>query len=178
MNTRMSLLTCVSAALLLVACGGGSSSSSNDDNGSGATPGEAADKYAGSWRTECKEDYAAGENPAYPNGRSQFTGLVLAKTGATAMNFAQNTAEYETADCSGARTALFTSRGTVTLDGTKQVGNVQADRATFTTTSGPVTIGKVLLWVNSGLLYKGTQPPRDAQGYPNQLEANEPWSPI
>lgn len=178
MNTRTSLLACVSAAFLLVACGGGSSSSSNDDNGSGTAPGETADKYAGSWRTECREDYAVGENPAFPGGRSQFTGLVLAKTGATAMNFAQNTAEYETPDCSGPRTALFTSRGTVTLDGGKRIGNVQTDRATFTTTSGPVVIGKVLLWVNSGLLYKGTQSPRDAQGYPNQMETNEPWSPI
>jgi len=178
MNSRMSLLACVSAATLLVACGGGSSSSSSDDNGSGSTPGERADIYAGSWRTECKEDYAAGENPAYPNGRSQFSGLVLAKTGATALSFAQNTAEYETPDCSGARTALFTSRGTVTLDGAKRIGNVNAERATFTTTSGPVVIGKVLLWVSSGLLYKGTQAPRDAQGYPNQMETNEPWSPI
>ncbi len=178
MNTRMSLLACVSTAMLLVACGGGSSNSSSDDSDSGSTPSEKADIYAGSWRTECKEDYARGENPAYPNGRSQFTGLVLGKTGAEAMNFTQNTAEYETADCSGARTALFTSRGTVTLDGEKQVGNVQTDRATFTTTSGPVVIGKVLLWVSSGLLYKGTQAPRDAQGYPNQVEATEPWSPI
>lgn len=178
MNTLTSLLACASAAMLLVACGGGSSSSSSDDSGSGATPGEAADTYVGNWRTECKEDYAAGENPAFPDGKSQFTGLVLAKTGATALNFAQNTAEYETPDCSGARTALFTSRGTVTLDGTKRTGNVEVDKATFTTTSGPVVIGKVLLWVNNGLLYKGTQAPRDAQGYPNQVEANEPWSPI
>lgn len=178
MNSWMSLPACLSAALILVACGGGSSSSSSDDNGSGSTPAETADTYAGSWRTECKEDYAAGENPAFPGGRSQFTGLVLGKTGATAMNFTQNTAEYETPDCSGARTALFTSRGTVTLDGTKRIGNVQAERATFATTSGPVVIGKVLLWVNGGLLYKGTQSPRDAQGYPNQMETNEPWSPI
>lgn len=178
MNSRMPLLACLSAAVLLVACGGGSSSSSSDDNGSGSTPTETADIYAGNWRTECKEDYAVGENPAFPDGRSQFTGLVLAKTGATALNFAQNTAEYETPDCSGARTALFTSRGTVTLDGAKRIGNVDAERATFTTTSGPVVIGKVLLWVNNGLLYKGTQAPRDAQGYPNQMETNEPWSPI
>lgn len=177
MNTRMSLLACVSAAMLLVACGG-SSSSSDDEDGSDSTPNETADKYAGSWRTECKEDYAAGENPAFPDGRSQYTGLVLAKTGATALNFAQNTAEYETPDCSGARTALFTSRGTVTLDGAKKIGNVDAEKANFTTTSGPVSIGKALLWVNNGLLYKGTQSPRDAQGYPNQMETNEPWSPI
>jgi hypothetical protein len=178
MNTLTSLLACASAAMLLVACGGGSSSSSSDDSDSGSTPGETADKYAGSWRTECREDYAAGENPAFPSGRSHFTGLVLAKTGATAMNFTQNTAEYETPDCSGARTALFTSRGTVSLDGDKKIGNVQADKATFATSSGPVTIGKVLLWTSNGLLYKGTQSPRDAQGYPNQIEANEPWSPI
>jgi len=178
MNFRMPLLACASTAMLLVACGDGSSSSSSDDNGSNSTPGEAADIFVGSWRTECKEDYAVGENPAFPAGRSQFTGLVLAKTGASAMSFAQNTAEYETPDCSGARTALFTSRGTVTLDGAKQIGNVEAERATFTTTSGPVLIGKVLLWVNNGLLYKGTQSPRDAQGYPNQMETNEPWSPI
>ena len=119
MNTLTSLLACASAAMLLVACGGGSSSSSSDDSGSGSNQGEAVDTYAGSWRTECKEDYAVGENPAYPGGKSQFTGLVLAKTDATALNFAQNTAEYETPDCSGPRTALFTSRGTVSLDGGK-----------------------------------------------------------
>ena len=66
----------------------------------------------------------------------------------------------------------------MTLDGSKRTGNVEVDKATFTTTSGPVVIGKVLLWVNNGLLYKGTQAPRDSQGYPNQVEANEPWSPI
>lgn len=176
MNIRMTLLACVSAASLLAACGGGSSSSSDD--GDGPDSGETADKYAGSWRTECMEGYAAGENPAYPAGQSQFSGMTLAKTGAETMAFTHNVAEYETPNCSGPRTALFTTRGTVSLDGAKRVGSVQADKATFTTASGPAAIGKVLLWVNGGLLYKGSQAPRDAQGYPNQMETNDPWSPI
>ena len=176
MNFRTTLLACASAIALLTACGGSSSSSSGDDNGSSA--GEPADRYAGSWRSECLEGYAAGENPAYPNGQSQFIGIVFVKADANSMTFTHNVAEYETANCSGPRTALFTSRGTVSLDGGKQVGNVQTDRATFTTTNGPASIGKVLLWVNDGRLYQGTQAPRDAQGYPNQLETNDPWSAV
>lgn len=176
MNMRSNLLACVSAATFLVACGGGSSSSSDDDTSSGGK--ETADKYAGSWRTDCMEEYSVGENPAFPTGKSHFDGLVLTKTGANAMAFSFNTAEYETTNCSGPRTALFTTRGTVSLDGTKPVGTVQTDKATFTTESGPVVIGKVLLWVNNGLLYQGTLAPRDSQGYPNQIETNEPLSPI
>jgi hypothetical protein len=176
MNMRSNLLACISAATLLVACGGGSSSSSDDDTPTGGK--DTADKYAGSWRTECREEYSVGENPAFPAGKSHFNGIVLTKTGANAMAFSFNVAEYETINCSGPRTALFTTRGTVSLDGPKTVGTVQTDKATFNTESGAVVIGKSLLWVNNGLLYQGTQSPRDAQGYPNQIEANDPFSPI
>lgn len=180
MTMRTTLLACVSAVTLLAACGGGSSGSSSDEGSgsSGSGGNEKADTYAGSWRGDCLRDYAVGENPAFPTGKSQIRGYVLTKTGAESLSFAYNVAEYETPDCSGARTALFTTRGVVSLDGAKAVGNIQAERATFTTQSGPVTIGKVLLWVSNGLLYMGTQPPRDAQGYPNQLESNSPLSPV
>lgn len=177
MTMRTTLLACAIAVTLLAACGGGSSGGSSDD-GPDSAGNEKADVYAGSWRGECLEDYAVGENPAFPTGKSQIRGYVLTKTGAESLSFAYNVAEYETPNCSGARTALFTTRGVVSLDGSKGVGNIQAERATFTTQSGPVTIGKVLLWVSNGLLYFGTEAPRDAQGYPNQLESNSPLSPV
>lgn len=177
MTMQTTLLACTSAAIFLAACGGGSGGSSSDE-GSDSAGNEKADIYAGSWRSDCLEDYAVGENPAFPNGRSQFRGYVLTKTGAESLAFSYNVAEYETPNCAGARTALFTTRGEVSLDGSKPVGNIQAERATFTTQSGAVNIGKVLLWVSNGLLYFGTEAPRDAQGYPNQLESNSPLSPV
>ena len=176
MTLRPTLLACFSAVTLLAACGGGSSGSSSDE-GSNTGGNQKADIYAGGWLTDCLEDYAPGENPAFPTGKSQLRGLVLTKTGAESLAFAYNVAEYETPNCSGARTALFTTRGVVSLDGAKGVGNVQAEKATFTTQSGPVNIGKILLWVSNGRLFQGTQAPRDAQGYPNQLELDSPLSP-
>ena len=127
MNRRFSMLICACTTSLLVACGGGSDDGdSASDGDSPSTPADVTDRYEGSWLTACQQDYDVGENPAYPDGKSQLSGLVLRKLTPTTMSFSLTTNEYETADCTGTRVAAFFSRGDLVFDGGRRRISVPA----------------------------------------------------
>jgi hypothetical protein len=179
MNRRFSTLICACATSLLVACGGGSDNSDNDsDSDSPSVPVDVTDRYEGSWLTACQQDYDAGENPAYPDGKSQVSGLVLRKLTPTTMSFSLTTNEYETPDCSGTRVAAFFSRGDLVFDGDKSASRRTVDRVEFRATTGSDGTTRDILWTDGNVLYRGLIGTEAADGYPSQLYINRPWSRI
>jgi len=179
MNRRFSTLVLACTTSLLVACGG-SSDDDGSDNGADSpeAPVEVTDRYEGSWLTECQQDYAAGENPAYPDGKSQVTGMVLRKLTATTMSFGLTTNEYETGDCTGTRVAAFFSRGDLVFDGVKAAGRRTVERVQFQATTGADGTTRDILWTDGNVLYRGLSGTVGADGYPSQLYTNRPWSRI
>jgi len=179
MNRRLSSLVCACATSFLVACGG-SSGDDDSDNGSDspALPVEVTDRYDGNWLTGCQQDYAAGENPVYPDGKSQVSGLVLRKLTATTMSFSVTTNEYETEDCSGTRVAAFFSRGDLVFDDEKTAGRRTVDRVQFRATTGTDGTTRDILWTDGDVLFRGLSGTDGVDGYPSQLYTNRPWSRI
>lgn len=177
MNRRFSTLICACATSLLVACGGGSDNSDNDSD-SPSIPVDVTDRYEGSWLTACQQDYDVGENPAYPDGKSQLSGLVLRKLTATTMSFSLTTNEYETPDCSGTRVAAFFSRGDLVFDGVKTANRRSVDRVEFRATTGVDGTIRDILWIDGNSLFRGLIGTESADGYPSQLNTSRPWSRI
>ncbi|MEZ5664085.1 MAG: hypothetical protein R3E94_11250 [Burkholderiaceae bacterium] len=179
MKRRFSAIACACMTSLLMACGGGSGDSTGDtDFESPDAPTDVTDRYEGSWLTNCLQDYAPGENPAYPDGKSQLTGLVLNKLTATTMSFSITTNEYETADCTGTRVAAYFSRGEAVFDGVKSIGDRTVDRVRFHATTGEIGNLYDILWTDGNVLYRGQSGSVTADGYPSLLHATRPWSRI
>jgi hypothetical protein len=179
MNRRFSMLICACTTSLLVACGGGSDGGDRANDGNSPTPpADVTDRYEGSWLTACQQDYDAGENPAFPDGKSQISGLVLRKLSPTTMSFGLTTNEYETPDCTGTRTAAFFSRGDVVFDGQKSANRRTTDRAEFRTTTGTAGTVRDILWTDGNVLYRGLSGTEGADGFPSELYLNRPWSRI
>ncbi len=175
MKRRFSTLACALATTLLVACGG---SSGTDDTNEPEASADVTDRYEGSWVTACLREYDAGENPAYPDGKSQVSGLVLRKLDATRMSFGLTTNEYETADCTGTRVAAFFSRGDLVFDGVKTASGRTVDRAEFRPTSGTDGPTRDILWTDGNVLFRGLSGTLGADGHPTQLYIARPWNRI
>jgi hypothetical protein len=113
---RMKLLGAVLASLAMAACGGG-----------GDGPADVAEKYVGTWASNCSTPATGFSVKSYFN---------YTKKSATALDFSLTNTAYENGTCTGAPQQVAPATlGTIALVGTQAVGTDTADKLAVTLTA-------------------------------------------
>lgn len=160
------ILSSIAMLGMLAACGGGDVSATDPSGaGGGATPGDVADKYVGTWT------FCAQQSPT----SSYLVTLVGAKLTADSISYNYSETEHVTGDCTGQGRISYTESGRVAYQGTKTIGTTVVDKGegTVTTDSEQNTseprVEKDISLLSGTTLYFGDSSSLDAEGYPNAI---------
>ena len=201
-NTKF--LSIAALAVALSACGGGGSDSSTEPGSSGTagnsgvtTPGGTAavgaDKYVGSWVSDCKDSVAvAASAPAVP--LKQTITYTFTKVNDTKLSAVQVTNIFPATGCTGPALVTHTNASasnSITIEGTATLDGSSVDKTTVTTgaiggmtaattisLNGVVYPGnyftltsntKYLAKITGTAMTFGSSTAVDAQGYPTAL---------
>lgn len=155
MNKYNGALLALLTSAILAACGGGS------DNSNASANSDPADKYVGSWTTNC-----------FPFGGQSDDGVVTyTKINATTLSSSLITRTYSNTSCTGEFSTSPEPAGMLTVDGTASASGRTVDKVTDSTFGGTF---KELYYVEGNQLFgalKGS--PKDDQGYPTQLNLTQ-----